>query len=128
MGSAARAEATWTFPADATSVPEARHRVADELERWGLDEDDVDAGLLVATELVTNAVEHGTGPLDVHVRPSQDCLCIEVTTAMSTDRPRLLDPSPGTSTGRGLRVVEALSRSWGHTDQDERLTVWALVC
>jgi anti-sigma regulatory factor (Ser/Thr protein kinase) len=83
---------------------------------------------VIVSELVTNAVEHGAGAVEVCVRGWEDGLCVEVTTALTPGRPARLDPSPATSTGRGLSLVEALSRRWGHTDHGQRRTVWALVC
>ncbi len=81
---------------------------------------------LVATELVTNAYEHTGQLLAVRVsRPSdRPVLRIEVDDG-APDRP----PRPGASTlgafrGRGLLMVDGISRKWGFVRGNDRKTVW----
>ena len=80
---------------------------------------------LVVSELVTNAVEHGAGPVEVVVRRWGGGVQIEVTTAVTPGRPERLDPYSTRSSGRGLLIVEALASAWGHRDHDRQRTVWA---
>jgi len=98
----------------------ARLLVKSALESWGLDELRDDA-LLIVSELVTNAVMVGPGPVRdpdgltlvaVQVRVQDSTLVIEV-----WDRHRKL-PMPRTAgddaeSGRGLLLVEAFSSRWG---------------
>jgi anti-sigma regulatory factor (Ser/Thr protein kinase) len=81
---------------------------------------------LVATELVTNAYEHTGRLLAVRVSRPMDrpVLRIEVDDG-APDRP----PRPGASTrggfrGRGLLMVEGISRTWGSSGGNDRKTVW----
>lgn len=81
---------------------------------------------LVATELVTNAHEHTGRLLAVRVsRPvDRPVLRIEVDDG-APDRP----PRPGASTrggfrGRGLLMIEGISKQWGVDLGDDRKTVW----
>jgi anti-sigma regulatory factor (Ser/Thr protein kinase) len=67
---------------------------------------------LVASELVNNAYQHGRGQIRLEVRRRGDRLRIEVVdegrdaAVRITDRPSLLG-------GRGLRLVDTLTLSWG---------------
>jgi anti-sigma regulatory factor (Ser/Thr protein kinase) len=85
--------------------------------------------LLVVSELVTNAVLHGAEPIHVCVSRHSDSLRIEVsdgdahTSPIDPLRPRAYD-EPG---GRGMQIVNALSRGWGVTRHDDGKTVWAEV-
>ena len=58
------AEAGVSFPADPVSVGRARMLLSDVLERAGVENDMRADALLVASELVTNAISHGSGPGD----------------------------------------------------------------
>ncbi|HET6875093.1 MAG TPA: ATP-binding protein [Acidimicrobiales bacterium] len=90
------------------SVPHARRLVAEALDG----DAPVDDAVLVATELVTNAVLHGSPPVELRVRRNGPRVRIEVEDASASQPVRALG-DPGAMTGRGLAVVEALSSSWG---------------
>jgi anti-sigma regulatory factor (Ser/Thr protein kinase) len=95
---------------------------------WPLDD-----GLLVASELVTNAVRHsGCEPdhrLRVDVKLGQDRLLISVHDPGLSGRgarPRFDvgesdSPEPG---GWGLRIVEQIARRWG-AERPDGYRVWA---
>lgn len=117
------------------SLRQARAFVRDALEGWGLHScaDDV---ALVAGELMSNAVCHGLRPAPGHgERPSArlGLACQEGTLVCAVN-----DPSPEVPVlrpadesferGRGLRIIDALSSSWGwarHTGTGK--TVWARI-
>jgi len=80
---------------------------------------------LVVSELVANAIEHGSGSVGVAAFKRGDGVQIEVTSAITAHGPRRLDPSPLRPTGRGLLVVDALASDWGHRDVGRHRTVWA---
>jgi anti-sigma regulatory factor (Ser/Thr protein kinase) len=109
------------FPPVPASVAAARRFVARTADRWGL------TGHPAVSELMTNAVEHGTADIDLVVRARDDGLCIEVTNTATGGTPERRDPPPSTASGRGLRIVDVLSATWGHLRVGDRLTVWALV-
>jgi anti-sigma regulatory factor (Ser/Thr protein kinase) len=80
--------------------------------RWG--EELVDRAMLVASELVTNAVVHTRGPLRLRLALVAGRLHL----AVADVSPRLLglaaDPGdPDAEGGRGLLVVDQLASSWG---------------
>jgi anti-sigma regulatory factor (Ser/Thr protein kinase) len=78
---------------------------------------------LLISELVTNAVKYGTGPLRVEVGVAGGRLRVEVVDGGSgfVHERRETDDleTPG---GWGLHLVEALSDSWGHREGSTR--VW----
>jgi hypothetical protein len=106
------------------TIAGVRTRVAGELADGGLHGDHADAVLLVVTELLSNAVEHGRAPVR-----------IQVTAASATVHIEVHDAGPGTPQtqplwahrlrGRGLLVVEALSSGWGWTGDPTGTIVWA---
>jgi len=89
---------------------------------------------LIASELVTNAVEHARTTSTIHV--ALDRLGVHI--AVRDHRPGgvarpgrpvpgpALSPTP-TLRGHGLVLVEQLSRSWGVTAHDDGKTVWAII-
>ncbi|GHF94020.1 MULTISPECIES: ATP-binding protein [Amycolatopsis] len=84
--------------------------------------------LLVATELVTNAYDHGEGPWQVRMSHTRvPCrVRIEVDDG-SRDRPVVATPSLDRPGGRGMQIVEKLSDAWGVLEHPVGKTVWAEV-
>ncbi|ADJ49543.1 ATPase [Amycolatopsis mediterranei S699] len=85
--------------------------------------------LLVATELVTNAYDHGEGPLQVRMShtPSPCRVRIEVDDNCP-DHPQLTVPSLERPGGRGMHIVDKLACSWGVAEHPAgSKTVWAEV-
>jgi two-component sensor histidine kinase len=75
-------------------------------------EDVTDTAELLVSELVTNAIMHGTGPVTVSIDCGEDTLSVTV----SDEEPAepLLQPERLMALGgRGLRMVESLASSWG---------------
>lgn len=85
-----------------------------------LDERVADDAELVATELVTNAIRHGTLPACFRAELRPRTLYLEV-----ADRGDAVAP-PGPDS-RGLRIVAALSVSWGVSVGPRGKAVWAEV-
>lgn len=104
------------------AVPRARRFVASALADAPVDlRDDAE---LVATELVTNALLHGTPPVSMRVHWHDGVVRIEVQDANRL-APVRMRPSNGGMTGRGLGLVAALSRAWGSQPIDAGKVVWA---
>jgi anti-sigma regulatory factor (Ser/Thr protein kinase) len=102
------------FPAEPWAVPAARrivHMTTPDISKGTAH--DVD---LVTTELVTNSVKHGVGPVELRVRfgPGQP-LRIEVVDQGGGFEPELplIPPAAGETAGRGLCVVDQLADRWG---------------
>ncbi|MFE5586693.1 ATP-binding protein [Kitasatospora sp. NPDC056531] len=76
----------------------------------------LDSGLVVTTELVTNAVLYGT-PMGRLIYFAIDVdstrLRIEVHDALGDRKPLLSAPGLDGETGRGLRLVDSLTKRWG---------------
>jgi anti-sigma regulatory factor (Ser/Thr protein kinase) len=96
-----------TLPTTAASVTVARHSAQSVLVGWGLPASStVDAVLLIATELLTNAVRHAER--STHVDLTLRLGAREVTVGVHDEDPRLPPwPPTATSTG-GLRVLAHL--------------------
>lgn len=103
----------------------ARRVTAAVLQGWNVAELSDDAQLVVS-ELLANAMEHAAGAetyevelvrLDTGVRlyVADGSTIMPVVAELSRDHPR----------GRGLRIVEALSASWGSDTHDGGKRVWA---
>ncbi|MCX5417757.1 ATP-binding protein [Streptomyces sp. NBC_00059] len=86
-----------------------------QLRRWDLDALSEPVELCLS-ELVTNAMRYGHGPV-VGVRLHQDSshLLIEVTDG-SPDRAVLSVAGPDEERGRGLALVDAVADAWGVSD------------
>jgi two-component sensor histidine kinase len=74
---------------------------------------DVDTVLLLVSELVTNAVKHAATPFDVTVSVAGPEVTVAVVDHDRRHPPRLRDPAPDDTSGRGLRIVQELATSWG---------------
>lgn len=108
-------------------APEAaRQFLSTRFTEWGLDDYD---GLLVISELVTNALLHGAGAIVVRVFQEEHgrLTKIEVTDS-GVGRPVLHPPNDVADSGRGLAIVTALALDWGVRPLlDGGKTVWALL-
>lgn len=105
------------------AVASARDVVAETLESLGLASLTADA-VLVASELVTNAVLHGEGLVDVRVDPLDAGVRISVEDRARTP-PVVALANPDAMTGRGLLLVSSLAIRWGADLTDSGKVVWA---
>ena len=103
-----------SLPARPDSVRAARHFVADAAGRAGFDPDVIDLAAVAASELVTNAVVHGRGPISVRTVLDPVSLRVEVQDT-AADLPHRVDADRARDGGRGLAIVDAFSREWGCT-------------
>ena len=79
--------------------------------------------LLLVTELVTNAVRHGTGAtLLLTARRVADALRVEVHNDGSSGTPE--PTTGGPDGGWGLQLVEGVASAWGRSAADGRTLVW----
>jgi anti-sigma regulatory factor (Ser/Thr protein kinase)/anti-anti-sigma regulatory factor len=112
------------IPAAAAAV---RDFVRDLLDRWRIGLPDpllIDRAVLLADELVTNAIVHARTEFRLRVALSGDQLRLAVHDD-SPRQPRLALLGPDAETGRGLRLVEQVAKAWGvHHHAEGGKTVW----
>ncbi|MEU5265802.1 ATP-binding protein [Amycolatopsis sp. NPDC021455] len=121
----------WSLDLRGTSAP-----VLVQVRRWasrtlaGVDDAHLVDVLIVVTELVTNAYDHGRGPSEIRMgfTPRPCLVRVEVDDG-SPAHPVVASPSLTALGGRGMLIVEKLSAAWGVRDDPETggKTVWAEV-
>ncbi|GGM86995.1 hypothetical protein GCM10011609_24460 [Lentzea pudingi] len=123
-------------PPDRTHVLGLDRDVADiaAVRRWarsslpGVDEDDLGDVLLVLTELVSNVHDHAAFPARVELRWSPHAHLVRIAVQDgSTSPPQLRRFSADAARGRGLMLVNQLSKQWGVTELATGKTVWAVL-
>ena len=111
-------------PAAAATVRDFVHRL---LGHWRIalpDSELIDRAVLLADELVTNAIVHARTEFRLRVALSGDQLRLAVHDD-SPRQPRLALLGPEAETGRGLRLVEQTAKAWGvHHHAGDGKTVW----
>lgn len=106
-----RRSARFEFTASVLSPGQTRAFVGSTARSWGLGDVGSLAELLVS-EVVTNAVEHGSSGGVVEIEALPAGLRVAVTDH-SRGEPEVRHPTPDEPTGRGLAIVDQLSRWWG---------------
>jgi anti-sigma regulatory factor (Ser/Thr protein kinase) len=114
------------LPAHAGAPRAARVFLSDACLDWGVPELYEDVAL-VATELVTNVVEHAASTSRLRIGLDHRGLWLEVRDYRPGDTARPRPRVVGGHGGRGLHVVAAVAHQWGVTDHSDGKTVWALV-
>ncbi|MGW3359811.1 ATP-binding protein [Streptomyces bungoensis] len=121
--------AAFDLPAAPASVGTARRVLRDLLAAWGVAEDTRDDAVLVASELVTNALVHAAGErIACRVRWAAGRVRVEVEDQnRGSVRPVPRQSGPDDQNGRGLFLVDALTADWGVTAAPGRPAriVWA---
>ncbi|NKQ52089.1 ATP-binding protein [Amycolatopsis sp. K13G38] len=80
--------------------------------------------VLAASELVTNAVEHGDGGVVVELLVDDARMRLRVADE-ATSPPVLRGMDPLSARGRGLALIHAIASAWGHEVTDGGKWVWA---
>ncbi|MFC7723282.1 ATP-binding protein [Nonomuraea recticatena] len=112
--------ASWRLAPELVSVPRSRCLTRARLARWGLR--DQTAELLVS-ELVTNAVCHGRGPVLLTLFAEDGLLRCEVGDAEDT-LPEMRSAYKDDESGRGLFLLDMLSCCWGTDRTSAGKVVW----
>jgi anti-sigma regulatory factor (Ser/Thr protein kinase) len=100
----------------------ARQAVAEFLAQTGRADLAPDATLL-SSELVTNAVLHAGGPIDLTASYRDRRLRLEVHDT-SPELPTLQSVGVRNETGRGLRLVDCVASQWGVMPDTDGKTTW----
>jgi Histidine kinase-, DNA gyrase B-, and HSP90-like ATPase. len=109
-----------TFHGRPESVPAVRRFVRDVLH--DKPSELVQAVELMTCELATNCVQHANSDFELRI-DTQGEIRVEVRDANDL-QPMPRSPTPQEATGRGLRIVEAMSDAWGIIPAPEGKTVW----
>ena len=123
-GRRSRDTATWQLSARGDTAARARILASSLLRRWHVSDLAQDSVLLVISELVTNAVLFGTGPVTLRLVKAGSRLICEVGDT-GNGRPRLRHSGALDDSGRGLHVIHKLTTRWGVWWTDEGKAVWA---
>ncbi|MFF7705696.1 SpoIIE family protein phosphatase [Streptomyces lydicus] len=114
--------ASWNLATDPAVVSRARAFATRQLSDWGLDDLSSTTELIVS-ELVTNAIRYGSGPIHLRLIRQNSLIC-EVSDASNTS-PRLRHARTTDEGGRGLFLVAQLARGWGTRYTTGGKTIWA---
>jgi two-component sensor histidine kinase len=119
------------LPFAAASVGVARRRLVSDLIEADVYDSAVCDVALVISELFSNALRHAAplpgAKIRVTWRIDEVCIHLAVSDGGGPTVPELGEPAQGATGGRGLRIVEKLSVSWGTDAGEDGTTVWAEV-
>lgn len=113
--------ASWELSAEPVAVGHARELAIGQLHKWGLEELAF-ATELVVSELVTNAVRHAEGPLQLRLLRDRTLICEVADTAHTS--PHLRHAAVDDEGGRGLFIVAQLVHRWGTRYTVSGKTIW----
>ncbi len=106
------------------AAPRARAFASGVLSSWRFPADVQDLGVLAASELVANSLQHGTPPMRLRLRRTDRRLIVEVTDG-DDHLPRRRRAEPADEAGRGISIVATVASSWGsRRTQDGGKAVW----
>jgi sigma-B regulation protein RsbU (phosphoserine phosphatase) len=110
---------------DLATVRTARHLLGEALSEYPSDLRAT--AVLLAGELVSNAVVHGGDGFLLQADATQDRVRVEVTDS-ATGQPRVLQVSDHDEHGRGMAIVDAIATKWGTDRLEDRKVVWFEIC
>ncbi|MEV5008692.1 SpoIIE family protein phosphatase [Streptomyces sp. NPDC055692] len=94
------------------AAPRARAFASGVLASWRFPPDLHDLGVLAASELVANSLQHGTPPMRLRLRRTDRRLIVEVTDG-DDHLPRRRRADPGDESGRGIAIIATIATNWG---------------
>jgi anti-sigma regulatory factor (Ser/Thr protein kinase) len=108
------------------SIPAARAFLTRLLDGWGIEDSVIEDAALLASELMSNAVKHGAGVVDLKVEADDGLLRVGVHDGGDKVPVVVNEAGPDSPGGRGLWIVQSVAHNWGSdTSGDEPgKTVW----
>ncbi|MFF8309651.1 ATP-binding SpoIIE family protein phosphatase [Streptomyces lydicus] len=94
------------------AAPRARAFASGVLASWRFSPELHDLGVLAASELVANSLQHGHPPMRLRLRRTDRRLIIEVTDG-DDHLPRRRRAEPVDEAGRGISIVATIASAWG---------------
>jgi anti-sigma regulatory factor (Ser/Thr protein kinase) len=117
------------LPFAPSSAGVARRHLICDLAAAGIYEAAIGDAAVVVSELFSNALRHARPLPDATIRVwwelDDGAVVVSVKDGGASTMPEMGEFSQSTTGGRGLRIVERLSRHWGTRCDDEGTTVWA---
>ncbi len=99
-----------------STITVGRHLVRDQLGGH--------AAELLTSELLTNAVQHGSEPISLRITTRAGSTRVEVRDANVNRIPQVMAADHERASARGMVLVQALARSWGVEVASHTKTVW----
>ena len=110
------------FASDPACVPAGRRFVAARLDGWACSHV-TETATLLTSEILTNAVVYGLGPVKLRLRRTDTEVAVIVSDrSRQLPQPRLAGPTD--ESGRGLNLLEVLATSWGARATADGKDVW----
>lgn len=109
----------------AVAVEHARTLVRTMLGQWSLLHLE-EAVAAVAVELVANAVLHARTNVELSLRRTDGGVMVEVRD-YAAEPPCVIRAAPDGTSGRGMRIVQAMAASWGARPAPGGKIVWAVI-
>ncbi|WP_030547740.1 SpoIIE family protein phosphatase [Streptomyces albus] len=94
------------------AAPRARAFASGVLTSWRFPTELHDLGVLAASELVANSLQHGIPPMRLRLRRTDRRLIVEVTDG-DDHLPRRRRAEPVDESGRGISIIATIASSWG---------------
>ncbi|WP_030623391.1 ATP-binding SpoIIE family protein phosphatase [Streptomyces sclerotialus] len=94
------------------AAPRARAFASGVLASWRFSPELHDLGVLAASELVANSLQHGTPPMRLRLRRTDRRLIVEVTDG-DEHLPRRRRAEPVDEAGRGISIIATIASNWG---------------
>ncbi|XHM96182.1 SpoIIE family protein phosphatase [Peterkaempfera sp. SMS 1(5)a] len=114
--------AAWQLEDTPASVATARHHARRQLATWDVEEETALSTELIVSELVTNAVRHGSPPLELRLINDRTLTCEVRDTGLAS--PHLRHAHVVDEGGRGLFIIAQLAEAWGTRYTAEGKTIW----
>lgn len=114
--------AEWNFVSDIALVGTARKLAQQQLDAWGIEDDVSFVATIIISELLTNAIRHGSEPIKLRLIRQEKLTC-EVIDGSST-APHLQYALPDEEGGRGLFIISECASRWGVRQQSTGKTIW----
>ena len=114
------------LPHRVDSIPAARAFLTQLLHGWEIDDQVIDDASLLTTELMSNAVEHGSGVVELEIAVQDGLLHIGVHDDSVKLPAKHEVASASVEGGRGIWLVQSIDHDWG-SDSNGRepgKTVW----
>jgi signal transduction histidine kinase/DNA-binding response OmpR family regulator len=117
---------SFQVPQELAAVAEIRRATETVLDGWGLEAQLRGETVLLLSELTTNALLHGRGPVEVRLSRGRRHLTLEVHDGAAT-LPRRARPSEDDEHGRGLLLVSLIAQRWGTRPTPQGKAVWCVL-